>query len=56
MITEQGLSISHVSQTMDIGVTAIRRWMELLNKLFGYLDGVPCLEHAFDRVGDIFLL
>jgi transposase len=26
--TEQGLSISHVSQTMDIGVTAIRRWME----------------------------
>jgi transposase len=23
--TEQGLSISHVSQTMDIGVTAIRR-------------------------------
>jgi transposase len=28
MITGQGLSISHVSQTMDIGVTAIRRWME----------------------------
>jgi transposase len=28
MITEQGLSISHVSQTMDIGVTAIHRWME----------------------------
>ena len=28
IITEQGLSISHVSQTMDIGVTAIRRWME----------------------------
>jgi transposase len=28
MITEQGLSISHVSQTMDIGVTAICRWME----------------------------
>jgi transposase len=28
MITEQDLSISHVSQTMDIGVTAIRRWME----------------------------
>jgi len=28
MIKEQGLSISHVSQTMDIGVTAIRRWME----------------------------
>lgn len=28
MITEQGLSISHVSQTMDIGVSAIRRWME----------------------------
>ena len=27
MITEQGLNISHVSQTMDIGVTAIRRWM-----------------------------
>jgi transposase len=28
IITEQGLSISHVSQTMDIGVIAIRRWME----------------------------
>jgi transposase len=28
MIREQGLSISHVSQTMDIGVTAIRRWIE----------------------------
>ena len=28
MIKEQGLSISHVSQTMDIGVTAICRWME----------------------------
>jgi len=28
MITDQGLSISHVSQTMDIRVTAIRRWME----------------------------
>ena len=28
MIKEQGLSISHVSQTMDIGPTAIRRWME----------------------------
>ncbi|WP_020655576.1 transposase [Massilia niastensis] len=28
MIKEQGPSISHVSQTMDIGVTAIRRWME----------------------------
>ena len=27
-LKEQGLSISHVSQTMDIGVTAIRRWME----------------------------
>jgi transposase len=27
MIKEQGLSISHVSQTMDIGVTAIRRWL-----------------------------
>jgi transposase-like protein len=25
MIKEQGLSISHVSQTMDIGMTAIRR-------------------------------
>jgi transposase len=27
MIKAQGLSISHVSQTMDIGVTAIRRWL-----------------------------
>jgi transposase len=28
MIREQGLSVSHVSQTMDIGETAIRRWMD----------------------------
>jgi transposase len=28
IITERGLSISHVRQTMDIGVSAIRRWME----------------------------
>jgi len=28
MIPEQGLSISHVSQTMNISVTAIRRWMD----------------------------
>jgi len=28
MITEQGLSISYVSQSMDIGVSSIRRWME----------------------------
>ncbi|QJE01790.1 transposase [Massilia forsythiae] len=28
MVKEQGLSISHVSQTMDIGVTAIRRCIE----------------------------
>ena len=28
MITEQGLSISHVNKTMDISVTAIRLWME----------------------------
>ena len=28
MIKEQGLSISHVSQTMDIGATAIRRGLE----------------------------
>lgn len=28
MIKEQGLSVSHVSQTMDIGETAIRRWMD----------------------------
>jgi transposase len=27
MIKEQGLSPSHVSQTMDIGQTAIRRWI-----------------------------
>jgi transposase len=28
MIKEQGLSVQHVSQTMDIGPTAIRRWVE----------------------------
>ena len=28
MIKEQGLSVQHVSQTMDIGQTAIRRWLE----------------------------
>jgi transposase len=28
MIKEQGVSVQHVSQTMDIGPTAIRRWLE----------------------------
>ena len=28
MIKEQGLSILHVSQSMDIGQTAIRRWIK----------------------------
>jgi transposase len=28
MIKEQGLSILHVSQSMDIGATAIRRWLK----------------------------
>jgi len=28
MIAEQSLSISHVSQSMDNGVSSIRRWME----------------------------
>jgi transposase len=28
MIKEQGLSIMNVSQSMDIGVTAIRRWLK----------------------------
>lgn len=27
MIKEQGLSVQHVSQSMNIGVTAIRRWV-----------------------------
>lgn len=27
MIKEQGLSITHVSETMDIGKTALRRWL-----------------------------
>jgi hypothetical protein len=27
MIKEQGLSVQHVSQSMDIGPTAIRRWL-----------------------------
>ena len=28
MIKEQGLSVHNVSQSMDIGPTAIRRWVE----------------------------
>jgi len=28
MIKEQGLSVMNVSQSMDIGVTAIRRWLK----------------------------
>ena len=28
MIKEQGLSVQHVSESMDIGQTAIRRWLE----------------------------
>lgn len=27
MITEQGLSIPHVSQSMNTGVSSIRRWI-----------------------------
>ena len=27
MIKEQGLSVQHVSESMNIGVTAIRRWV-----------------------------
>jgi transposase len=27
MIKEQGLSVRHVSQSVDIGETAIRRWL-----------------------------
>ena len=27
MITEQGLSVQHVSESMSIGQTAIRRWL-----------------------------
>jgi transposase len=27
MIKDQGLSVQNVSETMDIGVTAIRRWL-----------------------------
>lgn len=27
MIKEQGLSVQHVSESMDIGPTAIRRWV-----------------------------
>lgn len=27
MIKEQGLSVQHVSQSMEIGETAIRRWL-----------------------------
>jgi transposase len=28
LIKEQGQSVSHVSQTMEVGETAIRRWVE----------------------------
>lgn len=28
MINEQGLSVQNVSRTMDIGATAIRRWVQ----------------------------
>jgi len=28
MINEQGLSVQHVSESMDIGPSAIRRWLE----------------------------
>lgn len=28
MVTEQGLSVKHVSESMEIGQTAIRRWLE----------------------------
>lgn len=28
MVKEQGLSVQHVSESMSIGQTAIRRWME----------------------------
>lgn len=28
MIKEQGLSVQHVCQSMSIGPTAVRRWME----------------------------
>ena len=27
MIKDQGLSVKNVSETMDIGVTAVRRWL-----------------------------
>lgn len=27
MVTEQGLSVKHVSESMEIGQTAIRRWL-----------------------------
>ena len=27
MIKEQGLSVQHVSQSMDVGQTAIRHWL-----------------------------
>jgi transposase len=28
MINEQGLSVQHISESMDIGPTAMRRWLE----------------------------
>lgn len=28
MVTEQGLSVQHVSETMSIGQSAIRRWLQ----------------------------
>lgn len=28
MVVEQGLSVAHVSQSMNVGPTAVRRWVE----------------------------
>ena len=40
MIKEQGQSIQNVSESMDIGPTAIRRWLAQY-----------CAEQPFDSVG-----
>lgn len=38
MIKEQGLSVRHVSQSVDVGQTAIRRWV---NQYEAEINGKP---------------
>jgi transposase len=42
MIKEQGLSVQHVSESMNIGVTAIRRWVTQYSAEQNGQPGVGC--------------